>query len=64
MTKNSGSISSVRYSFKWKVYLHVEVSCKGNEHEKYRNDETSSNPGSQMRFEVVEFDPTQNAYFD
>ena len=41
-------------------YPHVEMSSKCDEDEEDGNDETCGDPGSQVRVEIVEFDPTQD----
>ena len=43
------------------VYLHVEMCSKGNEHKEDWYDETRRNPGSQVRLEIVELHPAENA---
>lgn len=37
------------------------MSSKGNEDKEDRNDETCSNPSCQMRLEIVELDPAEDA---
>ena len=37
------------------------MSSKGNENKEDRNDETCSNPSCQMRLEIVELDPAEDA---
>ena len=40
------------------------MSSECDEYEEYRDYESSGNPGSQMRLEVVKLDPTQDADFN
>ena len=42
-------------------HLQVEMGCEGDKYEKYGNEKSGCDPGSEVRLKLVELDPAEDA---